>query len=668
MAQPAAVSPYVGAARAALGQGLAMGWGDEAEAWMRARLGQGTYEENLARIRDEYARYSKENPFVSGALEFAGGAAPGVAAMFIPGGQAAGAAQLQRSTLGALGRLALVGGAAGAVSGAGSAEEGNRLQSAGVGAVIGAGVGGAAPVAMRAGKGLYNYARERVASTPAVIERRANEKFSRAMQEGDITPAEIEALLRADRGMGVPSVVANANPALADLAEAVAQRTGRGARKVEETLVRQKAGARERTYQQAVKGLKPGDYYQDEADMVKGLRERARTMYDQAYNVGEVLDPKIQRILETPELQGAYDTARKIAAAEASLAKIRGEDPAKYALREVYDFTRDAAGNVTGIQTKQIPDVRTLDYMKRALDAKISAGFASDDAAVRANTATLKEIRNELRDTLKAVVPEYQQALAKYAGDSEVIDAMRRGFSEFGKMDHEQVIKLVAGMTPSEKEAFRTGVARELYGRVMTPSGNFNAAQRIIGSPEMQAKLQPLFDNPAEYELFRNALTRESELFHTANRVMGGSQTGKRMQMREALEEGPGVGQALAQAVTGGFWSSLSSLAARAISSGAFTEKTAARLADMLMSKDPAEVAAVVRALERHAAEAAPRAVRASAGEAGVTTGTSTAIHPAPSPQGETPGIEADIGAEPARQGAGADIEADIEAELKKSR
>ena len=668
MAQPAAVSPYVGAARAALGQGLAMGWGDEAEAWMRSRLGQGTYEENLARIRDEYARYSKENPFVSGALEFAGGAAPGVAAMFIPGGQAAGAAQLQRSTLGALGRLAAVGGVSGAVSGAGSAEEGNRLQGAGVGAIIGAGVGGAAPVAIRSGKGIYNYARERLAPTPATIERSAAQKFTRAMQEGEIDPSDIEAMLRADRSMGVPSVVANANPALADLAEAVAQRTGRGARKVEETLNRQKAGARERTYQQTVKGLKPGDYYRDEADMVQALRSRARTMYDQAYDVGEVLNPKIQLILDTPELKSAYDTARKIAAAEASVAKIRGEDPSKYALREVYDFTRDAQGNLTGITTKEIPDVRTLDYMKRALDAKISAGYASDDAAVRASTSALKDIRNELRDTLKAAVPEYQQALAKYAGDSEVIDAMRRGYAEFGKMDHEQVIKLVAGMTASEKEAFRTGVARDLYSRVMTPSGNFNAAQRLIGSPEMQAKLQPLFDNAAEFELFRNALKRESELFYTANRVLGGSQTGKRMQMREALEEGPGVGEALAQAVTGGFWSSLSSLAARAISSGAFTEKTASRLADMLMSKDPAEVAAVVRALERHAQEAAPRAVKASATEAGAVTGTAAAIHPAPSVQTAPPDIETDSSAEPSGQDAVADIEADIEAERKKSR
>jgi hypothetical protein len=659
------VNPYVGAARAALGQGLGMGWGDEAEAWLRAKAGQGSYEDNLARIRREYGQYAQERPFISGALEFAGGVAPGVAAMFVPGLQAVGAGQVQRSTLGALGRLAAVGSATGAVSGAGSATEGERLSGAGTGALIGGVLGGAVPVGMRAGKGAYDFARERLAPTAGAVERRALEKLSRAAGEAQMTPQQIERAVLTDKVMGVPSVVANANPALAELAEAVAQRTGRGARTIEETLTRQKAGSRERTYQQTVRGLKPGDYYADEERMMGALRQKANTLYDDAYKVGEVLDPKIQTILETPEVKGAYETARKIAEAQASLARIRGEDPAQFALREIYTPVLDNAGKMVELRLSHAPDVRTLDYMKRALDAKISAGYASEDAATRANTAVLKQIRNELRDTLKDRVPEYGQALRGYAGDMEVIDAMRRGYNDFGKMDHEQIIKMVAGMSQSEKEAFRTGVARDLYSSIMKPSNDFNAAKRLVG-PEMQVKLQPLFDNPAEFELFRNALTRESQLFNTANRVLGGSQTGKRLQMREALEEGPGMGEAVAQAVTGGFWSSLTGMAARAIRAGEMSERTAARLAEMLMSKDPTEVAAVVRALEQHAQSAAPRAVRASKAEAGAGTGTTTAIFPAPSPGGEAPSIESgDIDAAP-QAPAGPDIEADIEAELKK--
>ena len=80
------VNPYVGAARAALGQGLGMGWGDEAEAWMRSKLGEDDYENLLKRIRSEYGAYSKEYPFTSGALEFAGGAVPGWRRCWCPGG------------------------------------------------------------------------------------------------------------------------------------------------------------------------------------------------------------------------------------------------------------------------------------------------------------------------------------------------------------------------------------------------------------------------------------------------------------------------------------------------------------------------------------------------------------------------------------------------------
>lgn len=660
------VNPYVGAARAVLGQGLGMGWGDEGEAWLRSMLGQGTYEENLAKIRGEYGAFSKEYPFTSGALEFTGGAVPGVAAMFIPGGQAAGAAQVQRSTLGALGRLAGMGAATGAVAGAGSAEEGGSLSGAGTGALIGGATGVAAPVVLRGGKGVYEWGKERLFPTAATVEQRALGKLSRATEQARMTPQQIERAMAADRAMNVPSVVANVNPALADLAEAVAQRTGTGARTVEETLGRQKRGARERTYQQTAAGLKPGNFYDDEERMVEALRRKANTQYRDAYAVGEVTDPKIMRILEAPEVKGAYETARKIADAQASLAKIRGEDPAQYALRDIYEFVTDASGKVVGLKTSQVPDVRTLDYMKRALDAQIRAGYKSTDSATLANTTALKEIRNELRDTLKVTVPEYGKALKNYAGDMEVVDALRRGYNDFGKLDHEQVMKLVAGMSQSEKEAFRTGVARDIYGRVMGPSGNFNAAQRVIGSPEMEAKLQPLFDNPAEFKLFKAALTREAQMFEQANRILGGSQTAKRTQMRGELEEQSGVGEAVERAITGGFWSSLTGLAARAVRSGEMTEKTADRLATMLMSKDPSEVAAVVKALEDYELRAAPRAVRASAAEAGATTGTAAAVFPAPGSPSAAPEID-DAPAD-APGITGPDIEADIEAERKKSR
>lgn len=616
--------PYVGAARAAIGQGLGLGWGDEGEAWLRSKLGEGEYDQLVKQIRNEYAQYGKENPLVSGALEFAGGAAPSVAAMFLPGMQPAAAT----STLKALAKMAAMGAGTGAVAGAGTSDEANRVSGGLGGAALGAVVGGAAPVAMRGVSKARQWLMERANPSPARVGGIAAQKMNEALRQEQLTPQQIERVLAQDRSMGVPSVVANVNPGLADLAEAVAQRTGSGARTIEKGLNEQKLGARERAYQQTAKALKPGDYYADEQKLIEEMRKRAGSAYETAYARGEINDPAIMEVLKLPQFQGFFDRARKIADIEATSAKLRGEDPSKYELRDIYKMVTGPDGTVA-VESVQLPDVRTLDYIKRGIDATIDAGFSGQGMS-KAEAAALKDLKRQFVEAIDRNAPEYAAARQAYAGDMEVLDAMRLGIKDFNKMDHEQVTKLVAGMGPSEREAFRTGVSRELYSKVMDPSGNFNAAQRIIGSPEMQAKLQPLFDNPAHFDLYRAAMEREAQLFHQANKVLGGSQTGKRQQMREALEDESPVGGALAGAVTGGFWGSLTGLVGNALRSGSMTEPVADRLAKMLMSKDPAEVAAVVQLLEQQAAGAQKKALRAGAAEAGVTGGAATAIWPDP--------------------------------------
>ena len=648
----ATANPYAGAVRAAIGQGLGMGWGDEGEAWLRAKLGnseyspgwlrsmagQGSYEDQVKQIREEYGQYAKENPYTSGALEFAGGAAPGVAAMMIPGGQAAGAAQLQRSTLGALGRLVATGVATGAVAGAGAANEQDRLTGAGTGAVAGGILGLALPTAMRSTGAAGRWLRDRLRPTESAAQARATALLADAVAErGQRQAVDLNKVLEADRILGVPSVVANASPATARLARGVEKRSTTAADTIENRLYDQRAGTRDRVQGQVDKGLKPGDYFDDEERLVKELRAKAKGIYDKAYNVGEVNDPHLQSILELPEMGKAWDTARKIANADASAAKVRGEDPSKYALRDVYKATVDPRTNIMSFEVQTLPDVRTLDYMKKALDAQIRSGYKSDDAAVLANTAAMKDIRNGLRDRLKAVVPEYKDALSQYGGDSEVIDAMRTGYKKFPSMKHEEVSKLVSGMSPAEVEAFRTGVARSIYGQVMTPSGNGNAAQKFM-SPEMQFKLEPLFDSPDHFRLFKNAMDREAQLFQQSSRILGGSDTAENFALGKMIEGGGSgeIGSLAASAMTGGFWPSLIHTTLANLKPGQMAEKTAGKLADMLM-KGPDEVAAVVQLLEEHAARAIPKAIKRAATETGAVMGTASAIFPSPEGAPEAP-------------------------------
>lgn len=594
------VNPYVGTARAFVGQGLGMSWGDEGEAWLRSKVQDEDYDSALNRIRKEYAQYSDAHPVAQTLAEFGGGALPGLAAMMVPGGQAAGATQLGKAGALTLAKMAGLGAASGAVSGAGSATEGNRGSGAVTGGVVGGVLGGTLPVLGKAGGEALSWLRNRFLPTELTVASRASGKMLQALEDSGLRPSDITSTMDTDRSMRVPSVLANADYGLADLAETVAQRTGGGARKVEKTLTDQRLGAKERVHQQINSRLKPGDYYDDMEQLQKDMRARAGPQYDVAYAVGEVKDPAVLRFLELPQFKKGLAAAQELLAAED-----RKLDMSK-------------------------PTVEVLDQVKRGLDTLIEKETDSLTGKRTDLGRVYIDQKNKFLKELDRVVPEYELARGIYAGGAELQDAMRKGLNEFPKMDHEQVVKMVAKMSKSEKEALRTGVARAMYGQIMDPSGNFNAAQRIIGSPETQAKLQPLFDNPGHFKLFKAALEREAQLFNQSNKILGGAQTGKRMQMRENFEGDDTVGEAIMGSVTGGFATGILSAVRGLIRKGAMNEQTASKMADMLMSKDPHAVAAVVKTLEDYQAALAPKAMRSTKTAAGAITGTTAAIPPDP--------------------------------------
>ena len=101
---------WTNTARSWLGQGLAMGWGDELEARLRTLSGDETYEEELAAINESYNQYSAENPGASLTGEIVGGFIPTAAALiatpFTGGATAPVAAASGARTVGALTNIA----------------------------------------------------------------------------------------------------------------------------------------------------------------------------------------------------------------------------------------------------------------------------------------------------------------------------------------------------------------------------------------------------------------------------------------------------------------------------------------------------------------------------------------------------------------------------------
>ena len=630
MADKVVSDPYLNTARAVLGQGVGMGWGDEAEAWLQSKLGSESYETLLPQIRSEYGQYAKQYPITQGVSEFVGGAAPGIGMMFVPGMQPAG-----------LMRLGALGAATGAVSGAGSATEGDRASGAGGGALIGGGLGVGLPIALRAAGGAGKWLRERLFSTPEVVQDRALGKINEAMRQAKVSPRDVQAQMAQDRAMGVPvqgkamgvpSVMANANPALRDLAEAVAQRSGAGSNAIENALTTQRLGARDRVKAQTKAALKPLEYYDMEESLTAQLRNNAKSLYEKAYAHGDVDDPRIVEVLKNPQFKAFFDKARSIADTEAQTAKLKGEDPLKFALPEIYKPSgRFDPSGAEILDLVKLPDVRTLDYIKRGIDATIDSGFRGKGMST-AEASALRDLRKQFVNAIDENVPDYKFARKTYAGDLETLDALRMGREEFKTLDPEQVKKMVDAMSSGEKDAFRTGVARDIYSTIGRPSNDPNTAQRVIGSPDMQEKLAMLFDNPAEFDLYKAALMRESQLYKESNKILGGAQTAKRLDLKASLDEDTGMIESAATAATGNFSGALSSLVMGAIRSGQMSKARAEKIAEMLMAKDPNEVAAAVQMIEAYAVKQAPKQFRATLGEAGTVTGTSTAIYPAPAP------------------------------------
>lgn len=662
--------------RALLGQGLLMGWGDEAEAWLRSKIGERAYEDELADINREYGEFARRRPIASLATEFAGGTLPLVGAMmaapFTGGATAPAAAAAGARTTGALARLAnnpvvrgatgvlsslaanplsrgaATGAVTGAISGAGAAQPGERGEGAFAGAQIGGVLGGAAPLVIRGGGAGYNWLKNRLApSEETLIETaagRINRALSNALEGQGMTPQQAAAVLEADRLRGIPSTFANVDPALVDLAEVAAQRSGASPRIVEGALGRQTEDARERVFERAKSAISDKNYYDDEYRMVQELRDQASTLYDEAYAFGSVMDPRIMTVLKNTKFKGFYDKAREIAETEKMAAKLRGEDTSKYDLEELYKF--DKKGNIVSVN---VPDVRTLDYIKRGIDATIDSGFRGQGMST-AEANALKELRNQFVKALDeaTVDPQtgtsaYKAARSVYAGDMEVLDAMRTGRTKFNSLNSKEIAKMFDEMGQAERDAFRTGAIQSIYDKLMNPSGDINAAKRLIGSREYTAKMKELFDSPAQFDLFEAALEREKQLYEQSSRILSGSPTARRAAAREAFEEQPGAGAVIADTITTlSPTAALTNLVARIARSATMTDGMAKEVSKMLMSSDPTEVAAAVKLLEDYGARAIKGAKKLSAGEAGAISGTMAAFPPPPLTD-EAPNIEAAI-------------------------
>jgi hypothetical protein len=512
----------------AFGKGILSNFADEAEAATRMLLSGEISSDEYYRIKDQvnadYNAWAKANPEAAIGAELSGG----VAQMFIPGIGVAGKAFQGVS---GLGRAVLSGGASGMISGAGEADTPSdiipsMLEQGAEGAVAGGILGKAAELGGRAAIPLV--ARLRGQDLPSAEQRRAAEMLYRAT-EGGASPERAAGLSRLAQRYDVPTPLGMATPELAALSKVVMTRAPLRERTLATKLVKTQepeavVGRVQGQIERAFPDAK--DYTKAEDDLTNILRANADTRYDAAYDAApEIRDPRVIKLLDDPDIRAAYVDALKSSRRQQAAAIARGEDPEKYKLKELFEAVVDESGDVVGVRGtgKAIPDLKTLDQMKRTLDARARAAYMSGDPGA----TYLGELRKSWVNLLDEVGPkEYKVARAQYAGDKEVLDALEYGRDLIGKNERpEQVRKFVSELSSdAERDALRNGVFEGLIAPLQTTTTSRNFAREIVRNERKMDKLQAVLP-PAEFKFLSKALEKERQLFERIATARGGSQT-----------------------------------------------------------------------------------------------------------------------------------------------
>ena len=665
--------------RAVLGQGLAMGWGDELEAKIRTLSGDETYEEELDAINKSYNQFSEENQGAALAGEIAGGFVPLIGSYLatgLSGGAAApaaiansarmlsvlnkirqgtqaatqaaksskilnnpltnnpltrGGARIATGTGEALvnnpfGRGFTAGSTTGFVDGAGSADQGERLQGGTMGSAFGGTLGLLLPITARTGKSALNWILERNLASPERIEEGALRRIFNAVSSRGGSVQDVIDQIDSDRAMGIDqSTIANASPSLATQAEMVVA-AGRSDAPaiIEDTVSGIQSGARMKAAQQVKSKLKNVNYYDQEDLLLKELRRNAGPAYKKAYAFGLVDDPRIMTLLaEDDNFKAAYKRAQSIAKTEQSIAKLRGDLPSDFAMIDL-----DVEG--------AIPDVRTLDYIKRGMDDLLRKGKTNSDGGLGpTEKSTIRDLKNEFLDVLDEAttvdgVSAYKEARKLYKGDIEVLDALEMGLKDFQGMAPEEVKKMLNNLSAAEAETFVIGATRSILNRITKPRGNSNYALNVINAPDDAAKLKMLFPDAGQegFDLLEAALRRESQLYKQSNKILGGSPTKSRQAGVAQMESGEGIGDALAAGLetTVSPTSMLLRLVTNALRSAKLPGAVQENMAKKLMSSSPEDVSSVVEALQRFQAKNVPKVKNLNKREVLAVSGTANLL------------------------------------------
>lgn len=599
--------------RTGVGQGLALGFGDELEAAARTGFGLlGDYKGTRDDIREQVKDFAKENPNTALAAELGGGLLTGIAGGARAAGTALGRKVLEKA--GTTGLAAGIGAGEGAIAGVGSGETaGGRVAGGILGAGIGGTLGAAAPAAIGAVKAGVGRVRSGVSDKAA--QEAADLKALQSIEEGGMSPEDVLRGLDETRASGVtdamiPDIAGDATRGLARGASTVASK----GRVIAQKALDERAANLGDEIANDVGNVLAGGKSASEAldEIATRQKANADNDYDAAFNIDGVpvsvpVTGKLKNLLTLPAFDEAVEQADLLARVD------------QVGLPSAKDL----------IDGKKIDDlsVQELHYIKMGLDEVLGLGKRgqSKTSIGRGLERGLKNARAELIKIIDDASPQidgesaYKTARNKFAGDARLREAIEDGESFF-RMKPDELEAKVGKMSDSEKEAFRIGVAQAVRNSVDSTADLADAGKKIFGNKKQRKLLRAAFPDDETFEAFEKRMEARIEQVITRGYApRSGSPTALRDQDVSNLTQ---TADAVSSMLMGNPLPAGRSLLERVTARGR-SGRVAETLSQDLFSTDPAAQREFLERLARRRAAEQARIARAGpiAGGYGGTAG-----------------------------------------------
>jgi len=549
---------YVKGALREAGQGLTFGFADEIGSAIDASLPgremiakvrpisqaetwQQRYDENLARDRGEGRQFKEQNPGTATGANILGNVAGAYA---LAGAPVVGALMSGAPGLGAnMAKGAAAGGILGGAQGFGEGDGGfeSRMGSAALPALVGAGVGAAAP-ALTAGAGA---AYERFA--PKVLNFIANKaddvaprvvpgSLSAAAPEGGMVTQDSLAATIADSSRGAANRI-EGDAAIKRLATEMARSGGstQARQKLAELgegafLADTSKGAGRLANLGAILPGEAGEKYtaafgqrnaQTGQRFINALGDEAKrpSMFDAQQFLDKYRSAKGSQIYDPVLRSGQFNVSAEMD----DLLKVP-------AIRETMDQIIADADRY-GVQ---LGAAEAAHLVKQTLNKNVEAAFQSGKAI---NKDMVRKAGDAWEQALWQANPAIREADTAYAKIASLPDWLERGanFMKTGQGEAAVTVSPAAlaadlpGATPSQMQAFRTGSSNVMRDAATSgPETTRRLAKAISDNEIMQQKLTEIYGPHVADELMRRSAA-ERTFAKTQGNVLGGSQTAERM-------------------------------------------------------------------------------------------------------------------------------------------